>query len=91
MNESFYIEALITGTNGKGVPGLEVKFSVVKSDTEEVIYNNNMIDIGKGCYKALVVFSKPSQYRLLIEPPDFYEDLIETIIVEQKTGRRIPL
>lgn len=91
INEPFCIEVLVTGSNGKGVSGLKVEFSVVKNKNEELIFSGLLTSVGKGCYKTDVIFSEPGQYRLLIEPPEYYTDLLETIIVDQKSSRRVPL
>jgi hypothetical protein len=90
VNEVFYIEALVTGSDGNGIEGLEITFSVFDSSTDKVFCSGKMTDVGRGCYKAPISFNVPSQYRLLIETPELYENVLDSIIVEKKSGRQIP-
>jgi hypothetical protein len=77
----YTLELLLTDSSGNGATGLIIPYNIKKSETEELIEESVMEDIGLGVYKKNIVISNIGQYRVYYSTPVNYDNAIETLLV----------
>lgn len=80
----YYLEVIITDVTGIGILGLAIDYKIFKSDNNFLIESGIMIDIGNGIYQKGITLSDLGQYRILYTTPEKYDNVIETLIVNER-------
>lgn len=76
------LDIRVTDSNGKWVTGLDVYYKIINVQDNNIVMEGLMCDLGSGVYKVDITLSQPGQYRVLYDFENFYQDSIETIIVQ---------
>ena len=86
QNSTFYLELFVTGSNGKGVSGLNTTYKIYQSSNDSLIDSGNLTEVGGGIYKKGYTFSNLGQFRIVYYTPSGYEDKVLTIKVVEETA-----
>ena len=88
-DSTVYLETLITGTDGSGVTGLSVGYSIYQCSDNSLVTSGTLTDKGNGVYQASTSFSNLGQYRILYTTPA--GNGIETMLVVNQPAEQATL
>ncbi len=83
VGEVYYM-AIFIRSGGKGIPGLSVRYEIVKCKGGLTYAAGGLIEdtLHPGVYVRGIQFVEPGQYRVLYYLPDGYDDSMETVYVK---------
>jgi len=88
VNVSYFLEIVLTDSDGKFVTGETVTYDIYNSDTNASIFSGTMTSEGN-IYKAEVTFTTAGQYRVFYNTPAGFEDGSESILVSTSSASAI--
>jgi hypothetical protein len=78
------IEISVIDRRGAFKSGLTVTYNVYKSSDNSLVQSGTMTEVGtSGIYQATITFTEATQFRAEYTTPISYENIIETILVEE--------
>ncbi len=81
---STILEISIIDRTGVFKSGLTVTYNVYKSSDNSLIQTGTMVEVGSsGIYQVTITFTESTQFRAEYTTPTSYENVIETILVEE--------
>lgn len=81
-NEQYILEVLLMDFDGQRIAGKDVFYKIYRSSDNVEIDSGTLADMGNGLYKGEYLFSETGQYRIEYLMPDGWDDIVETIIVD---------
>lgn len=87
LNSIFYLNLLITDSNGIPKPGLSASYIIYKSNDDSVIASGVLTDVGTGIYKASYTCTALGQFYVIYTTPTGYTDETESFFVQNETAK----
>jgi len=88
LNTIFYLDLLVTDTNGDSKSGLTVTYTLYKSSDDSIIDTGILSDVGNGVYKGTYNFTISGQYYIIYETPSGYTNEIEGIYADKEYAKQ---
>lgn len=79
INQTYYMEMLVTDSNGNGVNGLSIPFKIYRSQGGLLYFEGTMIDGGEGLYVHVFVPQHLGQFRVIYLVPLPYGKVLESL------------
>lgn len=83
-DSTYFLEILVTDTDGSPITGLSLTFAIYKSSTNGLVTSGSLTDVGNGIYQASYAFTELGQFRVLYTTPTNYTDEVEGVLVVDK-------
>jgi len=82
-NSTYFMEVLLVDSTNNRVEGKNVYYKIYKSETNSLVEEGQLEDMGNGLYRKEYVFSQVGQFRIEYLLPEGWTDKVETVIVTE--------